>query len=236
MIKERLPYMKQLSALETTIRYSFNSKDLLKEALTHRSYLNEYPSWGLPHNERLEYLGDAVLELIVSEELYKMFPSYPEGQLTVLRAALVNYQTLGQIAAAIGLNDFILMSKGEARDTGKAREVILANAIEALMGALYLDGDFKAARAFVKQFVMNRLDVILKTKSYKDAKSELQEIIQEQFKITPTYKVLEETGPAHQRTFRTGVYFGDTLIAEGVGPSKQEAEVAAAKMALKRYR
>lgn len=228
--------MKQLSALETTIRYSFNSKDLLKEALTHRSYLNEYPSWGLPHNERLEYLGDAVLELIVSEELYKMFPSYPEGQLTVLRAALVNYQTLGQIAAAIGLNDFILMSKGEARDTGKAREVILANAIEALMGALYLDGDFKAARAFVKQFVMNRLDVILKTKSYKDAKSELQEIIQEQFKITPTYKVLEETGPAHQRTFRTGVYFGDTLIAEGVGPSKQEAEVAAAKMALKRYR
>jgi len=228
--------MKQFQALEKTIRYSFKNEDLLKEALTHRSYLNEYPSWELPHNERLEYLGDAVLELIVSEELYKMFPSYPEGQLTVLRASLVNYQTLAKVASDIGLNDFILMSKGEARDTGKAREVILANAIEALMGALYLDGDFEKARVFVKRFVMNRLDEILKTKSYKDAKSELQEIIQEQFKITPTYKVLEETGPAHQRTFRTGAYFGDTLIAQGQGPSKQEAEVAAAKKALEKYR
>lgn len=226
--------MKKIEDLEKKIGVDFKNQDLLKESLTHRSYLNEEPKWGLPHNERLEYLGDAVLELAVSENLYEKFPSFPEGQLTVLRAALVNYQMLAKIAQEIGLDSYILMSKGESRDTGKAREVILANAIEALIGAIYCDRGFSAAKIFVEKFIIVHLPQILKTKSYKDAKSELQENIQEKLKLTPTYKVLEENGPAHQRIFKIGVYYGDELIAEGVGSSKQEGEIEAAKNALKR--
>jgi ribonuclease-3 len=222
--------------LEKNIGIPFKNKDLLTEALTHRSYLNEYPRWHLPHNERLEYLGDAVLELLVSEELFIKFPEYPEGQLTVLRAALVNYQILAKVAEKIGLQNFILMSRGEKKDTGKAREVILANAMEALIGAIYLDQGFEVMRPFVQRFVMNNLDEVLKTKSYKDAKSELQEIVQEKFKLTPTYRVLQESGPAHKRVFKMGVYFGDKAIADGDGASKQEAELEAAKNALKKYK
>ena len=136
-------------ALAKTIGIRFKDDDLLTEALTHRSYLNEYPRWSLPHNERLEYLGDAVLELLVSEELYTRFPNFPEGRLTVLRAALVNYQILAKVAEKIELQQFILMSRGEKIDTGKAREVILANAMEALIGAIYLDQGFEATRPFV---------------------------------------------------------------------------------------
>lgn len=208
----------------------------MTEALTHRSYLNEFPKWPLPHNERLEYLGDAVLELLVSEELFAKFPDQPEGQLTVLRAALVNYQILARVAEEIGLQNFVMMSRGERKDTGRAREVILANAIEAVIGAFYLDQGIEKVRAFVKKFVMNNLDEVLKTKSYKDAKSELQEVIQEKLKLTPTYKVLGEEGPAHRRIFTMGAYFGGKLIAQGEGQSKQEAELEAAKNALKKYR
>ena len=225
-----------LEAFEKTIGLKFKSEDLLTEALTHRSYLNEFPRWPLPHNERLEYLGDAVLELIVSEELFKKFPSRPEGELTVFRAALVNYQILAKVAEKIKLQDFILMSRGEKKDTGKAREVILANAIEAVIGAMYLDQGFDAVCPFVLKYVMANLDDVLKNKSYRDAKSELQEIIQDKLKITPTYDVLEETGPAHKRIFKMGVYFGEKLIAQGDGTSKQEAEIDAAKNALKRYK
>jgi ribonuclease III len=222
--------------LEQKIGVTFKDQDLLTESLTHRSYLNEYPKWALPHNERLEYLGDAVLELLVSEELFSRFPNYPEGKLTVLRAALVNYQILAKVAEDIKLQDFILMSRGEKKDTGRAREVILANAIESLIGAIYLDQGFEKIRGFVKKFVMKNLDGVLKTKSYKDAKSELQEIVQEKLKVTPTYSVLGEEGPAHRRVFRMGVYFGEKFIAEGEGPSKQEAEIEAAKNALKKYK
>lgn len=224
------------SALKKKLGFRFKNDDLLTEALTHRSYLNEYPKWRLPHNERLEYLGDAVLELLVSEELFNKFPKQPEGQLTVLRAALVNYQILARIAEMVGLRDFILMSRGERKDTGRAREVILANAIEAVIGAMYLDQGLEKVRIFVLKFVMNNLDEVLKTKSYKDAKSELQEIIQEKMKVTPTYSVLEESGPAHRRIFRMGVYFAGKLITDGAGPSKQEAELEAAKNALRKYR
>src|SRR5579872_237887 len=140
-----------LKPLEKKLGINFKDEDLLTEALTHRSYLNEFPKWRLPHNERLEYLGDAVLELIVSEELFEKFPDRPEGQLTVLRAALVNYQILARVADAIGLQDFILMSRGERKDTGKAREVILANAIEAVLGAMYLDQGLEKVRPFVKK-------------------------------------------------------------------------------------
>lgn len=224
------------NGLEEKIGVKFKNPDLLIEALTHRSYLNEYPNWRLPHNERLEYLGDAVLELIVTEELFNKFPNYPEGQLTVLRAALVNYQMLSKIAEEIELDDFVLLSKGEKRDMGKAREVILANAIEAVIGAIYLDNGLEQVRKFVKKFIMIHLDEILKTGSYKDAKSELQEIVQERLRVTPTYRVLEEAGPAHKRVFKIGAYFGDKLIAQGSGASKQEGELEAAKEALKKYR
>jgi ribonuclease-3 len=222
--------------LQKKLGISFKNEDLLTEALTHRSYLNEFPRWRLPHNERLEYLGDAVLELLVSEELFAKFPDRPEGQLTVLRAALVNYQILAKVAEAIGLEGFILMSRGERKDTGKAREVILANAIEAVIGAMYLDQGFEKVRPFVKKVVMGNLDEVLKTKSYKDAKSELQEVIQETLRVTPNYKVLEESGPAHRRIFKMGVYFAGKLVAEGEGASKQEAELAAAKNALKQHK
>ncbi|MGC9968790.1 MAG: ribonuclease III [Minisyncoccia bacterium] len=222
--------------LEKKLGISFKNKDLLTEALTHRSYLNEYPQWRLSHNERLEYLGDAVLELIVSEALFGEFPGYPEGRLTVLRAALVNYQMLARVAEKINLDDFILMSRGERKDTGKAREVILANAIEAVIGAMYLDQGIDKVSAFVKKHVLSNLDEVMKTKSYRDAKSELQEIVQEKLRVTPTYRMLEESGPAHKRIFKMGVYFGDTFVAEGSGASKQEAELAAAKNALKKHK
>ena len=227
--------MASSDTLEKNIGISFKNKDLLTEALTHRSYLNEYPKWPLPHNERLEYLGDAVLELTVSDALFKKFPTQPEGRLTVLRAALVNYQILAKVAEKIELQNFILMSRGEKKDTGKAREVILANAMEAFIGAMYLDQGLEPTRKFIEKFVMVNLDEVLKTKSYKDAKSELQEIVQERLKLTPTYKVVTEDGPAHRRIFTMGVYFGDKMIAAGEGASKQEAEIDAARNALKKY-
>lgn len=226
--------MADTATLEERIGFSFREKDYLKEALTHRSYLNEHPGWPLPHNERLEYLGDAVLELAVTEALFNRFPDDPEGRLTVYRAALVNYQRLAIVAGEITLEEFLFMSKGERADTSKAREVILANALEALIGAMYLDQGFPPAKAFVERFVLVHLPEIIATKSYKDAKSELQEAVQERLKVTPTYRVLEEDGPAHRRTFRVGVYFADRLIAEGSGSSKQEAEIEAAKAALDR--
>lgn len=227
---------KDISGLENSIGIKFDSRELLMEALTHRSYINENPKWHLPHNERMEFLGDAVLELAVTERLYNDFPDSPEGQLTVLRASLVNYQTLAECAEAINLEEYILMSRGEKMDNPKAREVILANAFESLIGAIYLDKDFKVAEKFINEQVFIHLPNILETKSYKDAKSELQEIIQEKMKITPIYKVLSETGPAHLREFVSGVFFGEERIAEGVGTSKQEAEVEAAKAALKKYK
>ncbi len=227
--------MKDVGILEKNIDVIFKDKDVLNEALTHRSYLNENPKWKLPHNERLEFLGDAVLELAVTEALYKEFPSSPEGDLTVYRAALVNYQTLASVAAGFHLDDFILMSRGERMDNSKAKEVILANAIEALIGAIYLDQGYEIAEKFINEKVLVKLPDILKSKSYKDPKSELQEIVQDKFKVTPSYRVLEESGPAHKREFKVGVYFKDeTPEAEGSGTSKQEAEAEAAKNALKK--
>jgi len=225
-----------LKVLGKAIGVPIRNVDLYFAALTHRSYLNEEPNWPHGHNERLEYLGDAVLELIVSEALYEKFPDEPEGQLTLLRASLVNYQLLARVAEEMELNRFLLMSRGENRDMGKAREVILANAMEALIGAIYLDRGFEPVKKFVTRFVMERLGEIVKSGSYKDAKSELQEIVQEKKKVTPSYRVLEETGPAHKRVFRIGVYFGDELIADGEGSSKQEGETEAAKKALEKIK
>ncbi len=223
-----------LSKLEQKLGIQFKNIDLLKEALTHRSYLNENPSWGTPHNERLEFLGDAVLELVSTENLFHRFPQYPEGQLTSLRAALVNYQMIAKIARDINLEDFILLSRGEAKDTGRAREVILANAMEALIGAIYLDSGYSEAKKVIEQFIIEPyVDKIIESGIYKDPKSQLQEIAQEKLKVTPTYSVMEEWGPDHKKIFKIGVYFGDKLIAEGEGYSKQESEIEAAKNALK---
>ena len=220
-----------LSNLEKKIKIEFKNRSLLKEALTHRSYLNENPKMG-PHNERMEFLGDSVLELITSEFLFKKYPDQAEGQLTVLRAALINYQILARVAREIGLGDYILLSKGEAKDTGKGREAILANAFEALLAAIYLDRGYKLSHDFISRFLLPHLDEILKKQLYRDSKSFLQETIQEKFKATPTYKVLEESGLDHQKNFRIGVYVDEKLIAEGRGLSKQEAEVNAASQAL----
>ena len=222
-----------LSELEKSINYRFKDKGLLKEALTHRSYLNENPSWGFSNNERLEFLGDAVLELASTEELFHRFPKENEGQLTSYRSALVNYQMLSEIARFLELGKFILLSRGEAKDTGRARDVILANAFEALIGAIYLDSDYSSAKKFVNEKVVTaRLEEVLKKGLYKDAKSLLQEKAQSEFKITPFYKVLSETGPDHAKIFEIGVYFGDKLMGTGSGLSKQDAELEAAKKAL----
>lgn len=227
---------RDISKLEKKLGIKFKSKNLLKEALTHRSYLNENPHWPVNHNERLEYLGDAVLELVVTEFLFRTYPDAPEGQLTSFRAALVNYQMLAEVARETGLENYILLSRGEAKDKGKAREVILANALEAVIGALYLDSNYKAAKKFIDKFVLIHLAEVMKKGLYQDPKSRLQEIIQEKFKVTPIYRVLEEAGPAHQKKFLVGVFYDNKLIAKGSGSSKQEAEREAAAAALLKFK
>lgn len=222
-----------LPHLENKLGVKFKNIDLLSEALTHRSYLNENPKWPLPHNERLEFLGDAVLELAVTEILFNHYPSSPEGELTAIRSALVNYQMLANIAKNIELGDYIFLSRGEIKDAGKAREVILANAFEAVLGAIYLDTNYEIAKNIIEKIVMVRLDEVIEKKLYNDPKSLLQEIIQEKLKTTPTYSVLSEKGPDHAKIFKVGVFFNGDLIAEGEGSSKQEAEVEAAKEALR---
>ena len=224
----------KLEELEQKIKIQFKNKDLLKEALTHRSYLNENPNWHLSHNERLEYLGDAVLELIVSNFLYHKYPDYKEGQLTSVRAALVNYQMLEKVSREISLGDYILLSRGEAKDTGKARGVILADALEALIGAIYLDQGYEMVQEFIEQYIIIHLDEVMEKELYRDSKSLLQERIQDELKLTPTYNVLNESGPDHNKVFSVGVYYGDKLVAQGEGESKQEAESQAAEKALKK--
>ncbi len=224
--------MPPLDNLEKILNIQFKKKELLKEALTHRSYLNEYPSWPVPHNERLEYLGDAVLELAVTEFLFEQYPEFQEGRMTSLRAALVNRQMLSKIAQGLSLGKFIYLSKGEAKDTGKAREIILSNAMEALLGAVYLDQGYEVIKEFVRRVVLNHLEEVIAFGLERDPKSLLQEEAQEKIKITPTYRILEEQGPDHQKMFTVGVFFNDEMIETGTGSSKQEAEHDAARNAL----
>ncbi|OGZ34259.1 MAG: ribonuclease III [Candidatus Portnoybacteria bacterium RBG_19FT_COMBO_36_7] len=224
--------MKDSSVLEKKIGVEFKNKELLQQSLTHRSYLNENPEFGLGHNERLEFLGDAVLELVVTEYLYRNYPN-PEGELTNWRAALVNAKMLAQIAGVIGLNDYVLLSRGEAKDFGRARNYILANALEALIGAIYYDQGIEKATEFIKDKVLVHLPEILEEGTYRDAKSKFQEEAQERDGITPTYEVMDEWGPDHAKHFKIGVFLGEELVAEGQGPSKQEAQQKAAENALK---
>ena len=222
----------EVEKLEKSISYKFKNQDFINEALTHRSYLNENPTWKTPHNERLEFLGDAVLELVVTEILFSKYPNSAEGQLTSFRAALVNYQMLAEVSKVIQLEDYLLLSKGESKDMGRARDVILANAIESLIGAIYLDGGYDSAKQFIEKFVMAKLEEVVEKGLYKDAKSLLQEKTQASQKITPIYRVISEEGPDHKKVFTVGVYLANKLIASGQGMSKQDAEVDAAKKAL----
>jgi len=220
------------SEFEKKINVTFNKPELLKQAFTHRSYLNENPKLGINHNERLEYLGDAVLELAVSEYLFEKFPDKPEGELTAYRAALVNTVIIGEAASELGMNDYLLLSRGETKDTGKARQYILANTFEALIGAIHLDRGYDVAKNFIGQNLYHRLPDILKNRLWQDAKSGFQEKAQEVAGITPTYRVLEESGPDHDKQFIIGVYLENDLVAKGSGKSKQEAEQEAARRGL----
>jgi ribonuclease-3 len=221
----------ELKKLTDSLGLSFKNSKYLQEALTHRSYLNENRQYQLPHNERLEFLGDAVLELSVTEYLFKKFEN-PEGDLTSWRASLVNGEMLAKIAREIKLDDFLLMSRGEKKDTGKARNYILANAMEALIGAIYLDQGFKKADEFINKYIVVKLPEILKNKSYLDPKSYFQEKAQEIVQVTPHYELVKEWGPDHDKKFLVAVFLKDEKVAEGEGESKQEAQRNAAENGL----
>jgi ribonuclease-3 len=222
------------SKFENRIGFSFKNKDLLTQAFIHRSYLNENRTITLPHNERLEFLGDAVLELVVTDYLFRKFPDKNEGEMTAYRAALVNTNTLSAISEKLGVNDFILLSKGESKDTGRARQYILANTFEAIVGALYLDQGYEVAQEFVGDSLFHLTDDVVSKKLWQDAKSHFQEMAQDVDGVTPNYETLRESGPDHDKQFVVGVFIGKNLIAEGEGKSKQEAEQEAAKNGLKK--
>ena len=225
--------MIQFSDFEEKTKIIFKDKNLIKQAFIHRSYINENPNIGLSHNERLEFLGDAVVELVVTDFLYKKYKDYDEGELTALRSALVNAVIISDVASTLGMNDFLLLSKGEAKDTGKARQYILANTYEAYVGAVYLDQGYEVSKDFITSTLLIHTEEIVKKKLWRDAKSLVQEKAQEHVAFTPSYKVINESGPDHDKHFTIGIYFGADLIAQGKGQSKQEAEQQAALNALK---
>ncbi|MEK7568512.1 MAG: ribonuclease III [Patescibacteria group bacterium] len=226
--------MEKFKAFEEKIGVHFRDRAVLREAFTHRSYINETRERGLDHNERLEFLGDAVVELSVTDFLYKKYPKANEGDLTSYRAALVNAVTLGNIAIELGMEAYLLLSKGEAKDKGtKARQIILANAFEAVVGAIYLDLGYEVADKFLKTHLLGKTEEIVKKELWRDAKSFFQEQAQEHVSITPSYRVIREQGPDHDKDFVVGVYLEKELVAEGVGKSKQEAEQNAAGEGLK---
>ena len=222
---------KDLQEIEKQLSIEFTDKNLLKQVFVHRSYLNENVGFDLDHNERLEFLGDAVLELVVTEYLFKHYNN-PEGELTNWRSALVRGVMLAEIAQGLDMGDYLFLSRGEQKSGGKARQLILANTLEAFIGALYLDKGYKAVEQFVAKHLLIRLPEILEKKLYLDPKSRLQELAQERFNVTPQYKVLTEYGPDHAKSFSVGAYIGDKLSGEGSGSSKQNAEQAAASNVL----
>ena len=227
--------MDSFSKLEKKLGIKFKKKDLLTQAFCHRSYLNENPNFPLDNNERLEFLGDAVLELIVTEYLFLKYPKKAEGELTNWRAALVNAKMLSETAKNMDLNEFLLLSRGETKELGKARQYILANTFESLIGAIYLDRGYKVSKKFIEKYLIVRLSEIIKKGLHRDAKSSFQEQSQEKEGTTPTYRVLKDWGPDHAKHFIIGVFLKGELVAEAEGSSKQEAEEAAAKKALIEY-
>jgi ribonuclease-3 len=223
---------KDFAGLARQLGIEFSNIGLLTQALVHRSYLNEHRDFPLDHNERLEFLGDAVLELVVTEYLYLNYPN-PEGELTNWRASLVNANMLADLSKECGLEPYLHLSKGESKDTGKARAYILANAFEAVIGAIYLDQGWDASKSFITKRLLSKLDYILEHKLYMDPKSKFQEIAQERLGITPTYSVVGEVGPDHQKEFEVAAHLGGEMVATGKGTSKQEAQVQAAQNSLK---
>ncbi len=223
---------KDFTTFEGKLGFSFHDQALLRQAFTHRSYINEHRGEALTHNERLEFLGDAVLELVSTHYLFETFPHKDEGELTSYRAALVNAVTCAEVAGELGMNDYLLLSRGEAKDNGRARQILLANAFEAVVGAIYIDQGYDAAKQFIAMSLLPKLTDILEKRLWQDAKSTLQEKAQEVEGSTPYYSVLKETGPDHDKHFLVGVYVKEILLAQGEGKSKQEAEQTAARRAL----
>jgi ribonuclease-3 len=225
----------ELLKLQKRLGVKFKDDSFLKQALVHRSYLNEHPDFKMGHNERLEFLGDAVLEIVVTEFLYLNFSDTPEGDLTNWRASLVNAKMLYEVASELDIEECLYLSKGESRDKNKkSRQFILANAVEAIIGAMYLDQGITVAKKFILKNVVSKLDDILRNQSYLDPKSHFQEKAQEHKGITPHYEILEEKGPDHAKIFTVGLYLEEEMIASGKGSSKQEAQVDAAANGLKK--
>lgn len=223
---------KDFDKIQEIINVKFKNLDLLKQAFIHRSYLNEHRDFPLDHNERLEFLGDAVMELVVTEFLFKNYPN-PEGELTNWRAALVNTIMISKQAQRLGFNDYLSLSRGESKDTGKAREIILANTFESVIGAIYLDQGYDKSEEFITENLLGELPEIIKNELYIDPKSKLQEAAQEKYNVTPTYRVEKEWGPDHAKNFIIGVYLDNKKVSEGKGSSKHEAQIDAAKNGLK---
>jgi ribonuclease-3 len=213
--------------------FSLKDDKLFRQAFIHRSFINENPKSELHHNERLEFLGDSVLELISTSYLYKKFPDSPEGELTAYRSALVNTGSLAEVASGLEYNNFLQLSRGESKDIGRARLSILADTYEAVLGAMYLSCGYEMCYKWVEKSLLINTDNIVKTKLFKDSKSYLQEKAQEVYSVTPVYKIIRESGPDHDKKFEMGVYFNDKEIAKGEGSSKQVSEIAAATEALK---
>lgn len=228
----KLSFKNDFGLLEKKLKVKFRKKELLIQAFTHRSFLNENPQFGLQHNERMEFLGDAVLELVVTEYLFNKYPKKPEGELTNWRASLVNANMLAEVAKDMGFNEFLLLSRGEAKELGKARQYILANSFESFIGALYLDQGYKPCQKIIEKHLLKELPRILEKRLFRDSKSLFQEKAQEKEGVTPVYRVVKEWGPDHAKHFVIGVFLNDALIAKGDGSAKQEAEEKAAKHAL----
>lgn len=219
------------STFEKSINLDFVDKELLRQAFTHRSFVNENKAQG-QHNERLEFLGDAVLELVITDYLYKKYPEETEGALTLYRAALVNTKTLSEVASSLEMNKYLRLSKGESQDSGKARDNILANTVESVIGAIYLDAGYEKAKDFIIEHISSLIDDVVKEGTWLDAKSKFQEKAQEATGITPMYKTIRESGPDHNKKFTVGVYLDKEEVAQGNGNSKQEAEQSAAENGL----
>ncbi|MEK9131149.1 MAG: ribonuclease III [Patescibacteria group bacterium] len=223
---------KDVSGLEAAIGVTFKNKELIRQAMVHRSYLNEHPDFPLGQNERLEFLGDAVLELVVTEHLFNTYEN-PEGELTNWRASLVNADMLSSICKALGTEPYLYLSRGEQKDAdSKARRYILANAMESIIGAIYLDQGWESAKDFIFRTVIDKLPYIIEHKLYIDPKSRFQEAAQSHLGTTPNYRVISEEGPDHQKLFDVVVMIGKEEVARGKGLSKHEAQVAAAEAAL----
>jgi len=224
--------LSDLGALQAVLDVNFKDESLLQQALVHRSYLNENSVLNLVSNERLEFLGDAVLGFVVASELYSRFPDFSEGELTKLRSALVRGETLSRIALSLQLGDYLYLGRGEEESGGRSRSRNLSCTLEAVIGAVFLDQGLDVAKGFILKLLDSELDGVVEDKFAADYKSRLQQVIQSEHKITPVYRTIEEMGPDHAKVFTVEVLAGDTILGQGCGRSKRAAEMDAARQAL----